>query len=135
VRCATASLHPCGSIKSSGATALPVHSCNMGIRLVSSPKEPSACVLTTHFMTSQSLVTLKWLGLQAGSNVPGNVVAVTHLLSHPAFNINNPNKCVRCWVARHSQMLQTNPRADLDNCIAAATAPQQLAALIMQSST
>lgn len=86
-------------------------------------------------MTSQPLVTLKWLGLQAGSNVPGNVAAVTHLLSHPAFNINNPNKCVRCWGARHSQMPQTNLRADLDNCIAVATAPRQFAALNMQSST
>jgi aminopeptidase N len=41
----------------------------------------------------EGLVTLKWLGLQAGSNVPGNVSAVTDLLSHPAFNINNPNNC------------------------------------------
>ncbi len=38
---------------------------------------------------------LKWLALQAGSNVPDNVKHVTSLLDHPAFNINNPNKCAR----------------------------------------
>ena len=43
----------------------------------------------------QSLVVLKWLGLQAGSNVPGNVTAVTKLMDHTAFNINNPNKCAQ----------------------------------------
>ena len=45
--------------------------------------------------TMQSLVVLKWLGLQAGSNVSGNVTAVTELMDHAAFNINNPNKCAR----------------------------------------
>lgn len=41
----------------------------------------------------EPLVILKWLALQAGSNVPGNVAAVKRLMSHPAFNINNPNNC------------------------------------------
>ncbi len=31
--------------------------------------------------------------LQASSNVPGNVAHVKALMSHPAFNINNPNSC------------------------------------------
>lgn len=39
------------------------------------------------------LVVLKWLGLQAMSNAPGNVELVKHLVDHPAFNINNPNNC------------------------------------------
>jgi Domain of unknown function (DUF3458_C) ARM repeats len=51
-------------------------------------------VLTMHRAPLQSLVVLKWLGLQAGSNVPGNVTAITALQDHPAFNINNPNKYV-----------------------------------------
>lgn len=45
-----------------------------------------------YYALLQGLVVLKWLGLQAGSNVAGNVDAVTALLDHPAFNINNPNK-------------------------------------------
>lgn len=36
---------------------------------------------------------LPFAALQAGSNVPGNVAAVKRLMSHPAFNINNPNNC------------------------------------------
>ena len=39
------------------------------------------------------LVVLKWLGLQAMSNAPGNVQLVKSLVDHPAFNINNPNNC------------------------------------------
>lgn len=34
----------------------------------------------------------KWLGLQAMSDVPGNVENVRGLLDHPAFDIRNPNK-------------------------------------------
>jgi Domain of unknown function (DUF3458_C) ARM repeats len=52
----------------------------------------------------QSLVVLKWLGLQAGSNVPDNVTAVTALLDHPAFNINNPNKCAH-WLTCSASLL------------------------------
>lgn len=37
------------------------------------------------------LVTLKWLALQASSNIPNNLTAVNKLLSHEAFNITNPN--------------------------------------------
>ena len=36
---------------------------------------------------------LKWLGLQAMSNAPGNLDLVKTLVDHPAFNINNPNNC------------------------------------------
>merc|ERR1711907_439301 len=37
-------------------------------------------------------VILKWLGLQAGSNIEGNLKVMKELLDHPAFDIKNPNK-------------------------------------------
>lgn len=40
-----------------------------------------------------SLVILKWLGIQTGSNITGNLKNVQQLLEHPAVNINNPNTC------------------------------------------
>ncbi|MCO5612435.1 hypothetical protein L7F22_066702 [Adiantum nelumboides] len=39
-----------------------------------------------------SLVTNKWLALQAMSDIPGNVKNVEALLDHPAFDMKNPNK-------------------------------------------
>ncbi|EFJ47753.1 hypothetical protein VOLCADRAFT_81369 [Volvox carteri f. nagariensis] len=42
---------------------------------------------------NEPLVLLKWLGLQATSNAPGNVGLVKTLVEHPAFNITNPNNC------------------------------------------
>lgn len=39
----------------------------------------------------------KWLGLQAMSDVPGNVENVRGLLDHPAFDIRNPNKVCSCF--------------------------------------
>lgn len=39
-----------------------------------------------------ALVMNKWLGLQAMSDLPGNVARVRELLEHPAFDIKNPNK-------------------------------------------
>ncbi|KAL6749281.1 hypothetical protein V8C86DRAFT_2851835 [Haematococcus lacustris] len=41
----------------------------------------------------EPLVILKWLGLQAMSNAPGNVSLAKQLVDHPAFNIGNPNNC------------------------------------------
>ncbi|GLI71085.1 hypothetical protein VaNZ11_016002 [Volvox africanus] len=41
----------------------------------------------------EPLVLLKWLGLQATSNAPGNVALIKKLVDHPAFNITNPNNC------------------------------------------
>uniref|UniRef100_A0A7N0U133 Aminopeptidase N n=1 Tax=Kalanchoe fedtschenkoi TaxID=63787 RepID=A0A7N0U133_KALFE len=38
------------------------------------------------------LVVTKWFALQAASDIPGNVENVRKLLSHPAFDIRNPNK-------------------------------------------
>jgi aminopeptidase N len=34
----------------------------------------------------------KWFALQAMSDVPGNVENVRNLLSHPAYDLRNPNK-------------------------------------------
>ncbi|KAH7440983.1 hypothetical protein KP509_03G019600 [Ceratopteris richardii] len=39
-----------------------------------------------------SLVTNKWLALQAMSDIPGNVKNVEALMDHPSFDIKNPNK-------------------------------------------
>uniref|UniRef100_A0A804IBX8 Peptidase M1 family protein n=1 Tax=Musa acuminata subsp. malaccensis TaxID=214687 RepID=A0A804IBX8_MUSAM len=38
------------------------------------------------------LVVNKWFALQAMSDIPGNVINVQKLLSHPAFDLRNPNK-------------------------------------------
>lgn len=38
-----------------------------------------------------SLVTLKWLSLQAVSDIPGNLDTIQSLMEHPAFVITNPN--------------------------------------------
>jgi hypothetical protein len=38
-------------------------------------------------------------GSQAGSNTPGNLAAVRELVSHPAFNITNPNNCYSLFLA------------------------------------
>ncbi|KAI3855575.1 hypothetical protein MKX03_006613 [Papaver bracteatum] len=38
------------------------------------------------------LVVNKWFGLQAISDIPGNVENVWNLLKHPAFDLRNPNK-------------------------------------------
>lgn len=37
-------------------------------------------------------VVAKWFSLQAISDIPGNVENVRKLLSHPAFDLRNPNK-------------------------------------------
>ncbi|OEL14934.1 Puromycin-sensitive aminopeptidase [Dichanthelium oligosanthes] len=41
---------------------------------------------------NEYLVVSKWFALQATSDIPGNVVNVEKLLSHPAFDMRNPNK-------------------------------------------
>mmetsp|Transcript_1848 Transcript_1848/g.4161 ORF Transcript_1848/g.4161 Transcript_1848/m.4161 type:complete len:1006 (+) Transcript_1848:70-3087(+) len=42
--------------------------------------------------SNEPLVLLKWLALQAESNIPGNLDVVKELMEHPAFDIKNPNK-------------------------------------------
>lgn len=41
---------------------------------------------------NEYLVVNKWFALQAVSDIPGNVENVRKLLSHPAFDLHNPNK-------------------------------------------
>uniref|UniRef100_A0A7N0U436 Peptidase M1 alanyl aminopeptidase C-terminal domain-containing protein n=1 Tax=Kalanchoe fedtschenkoi TaxID=63787 RepID=A0A7N0U436_KALFE len=38
------------------------------------------------------LVVTKWFALQAACDIPGNVENIRKLLSHPAFDMRNPNK-------------------------------------------
>jgi aminopeptidase N len=41
---------------------------------------------------NEPLVVDKWLGVQAGSRLPGTVETVRQLTHHPAFDLKNPNK-------------------------------------------
>ncbi|EIE24754.1 aminopeptidase N, partial [Coccomyxa subellipsoidea C-169] len=45
------------------------------------------------------LVMLKWIALQAGSNLEGNLKNVEKLVTHPAFSITNPNACYSLFLA------------------------------------
>lgn len=42
---------------------------------------------------NDELVLLKWLGLNASTNLSGNSAEVDKLIAHPAFDIKNPNCC------------------------------------------
>uniref|UniRef100_A0A7S3VSY4 Aminopeptidase N n=2 Tax=Dunaliella tertiolecta TaxID=3047 RepID=A0A7S3VSY4_DUNTE len=69
--------------------------------LVEVPCEARNTALSEFFekWKSEPLVILKWLGLQAMSNAPGNLALVRSLVDHPAFNINNPNNCYSLFLA------------------------------------
>ena len=47
------------------------------------------------------LVLDKWMGLQAGSPLPGTVAKVRALMQHPAFDMKNPNR-VRALIGAFS---------------------------------
>ena len=47
----------------------------------------------------EELVVLKWLTMQAMSNVPGNLANVRALVDHPKFKITNPNSCYSLLLA------------------------------------
>ena len=47
----------------------------------------------------EPLAMLKWLAIQAGSDVPSNLAAVKDLASHPAFSVTNPNCCYSLYLA------------------------------------
>ncbi|KAM7494279.1 hypothetical protein LguiB_028888 [Lonicera macranthoides] len=49
------------------------------------------------------LVVNKWFALQAMSDIPGNVENVRKLLSHPAFDLRNPNKVASRMVSAFSR--------------------------------
>ena len=57
------------------------------------------------------LVMDKWLGLQAGADLPDTVERVVALLEHPVFDIKNPNKA-RSLIRSFSENLAHFHRAD-----------------------
>ncbi|KXZ50521.1 hypothetical protein GPECTOR_16g696 [Gonium pectorale] len=57
------------------------------------PERDSALAAFYDKFRNEPLVLLKWLGLQATSNAPGNLALVRSLVDHPAFNVTNPNSC------------------------------------------
>ncbi|KAK8935102.1 hypothetical protein KSP39_PZI013278 [Platanthera zijinensis] len=62
--------------------------------IAQSPGQTRDDVLTDFYKkwSHDYLVVNKWFALQAMSDIPGNVVNVQNLLSHPAFDLRNPNK-------------------------------------------
>ena len=75
-----------------GLALLP-HYCYSALVELKGPERQQALDAFYSRWQSEPLVVLKWLGLQAMSNTPGNVALVKSLVDHPAFNINNPNNC------------------------------------------
>ncbi|MCL7047067.1 hypothetical protein MKW94_024545 [Papaver nudicaule] len=69
--------------------------------LVQNPGETRDEVLADFYSKWEHdfLVVNKWFGLQAMSDIPGNVENVRKLLQHPAFDLRNPNK-VRSLIGR-----------------------------------
>jgi aminopeptidase N len=66
-----------------------------GLATLSRIDSPRTTAAFTHFhdrFKSDPLVLDKWMGLQAGSPLPGTVARVKSLMSHPAFDIRNPNR-------------------------------------------
>ena len=57
-----------------------------------SPERAAALAAFAEQWKDDPLVMNKWFGLQAASDAPGNVAVVRSLLSHPLFDIRNPNK-------------------------------------------
>jgi len=52
----------------------------------------------------EPLVVDKWLAVQAGSRLPGTLAEVQKLLTHPAFDLHNPNKVyalIRSFCSNH----------------------------------
>ena len=56
------------------------------------PERTTALTLFYDQWQTDGLIMNKWLGLQASSSLPGNVENVKQLMTHPAFDIKNPNK-------------------------------------------
>src|SRR5688500_18755550 len=55
---------------------------------------------------NEPLVVDKWLAVQAGSRLPGTLVRVHELLTHPAFDLKVPNKVyalIRSFAANHAR--------------------------------
>jgi aminopeptidase N len=66
-----------------------------GLAALSRIDSPRATTAFTHFhdrFKSDPLVLDKWMGLQAGSPLPGTAARVKSLMEHPAFDMRNPNR-------------------------------------------
>jgi aminopeptidase N len=75
-----------------------------GLAALSRMVSPRADAAFAHFhdrFAKDPLVLDKWMGLQAGSSRPDTVERVRALMSHPAFDIKNPNR-VRALVGAFS---------------------------------
>lgn len=60
---------------------------------ISGPERDQALQEFSKLYQDQPLIMLKWLGIQAMSNAPGNLLLVRSLLEHPSFVITTPNCC------------------------------------------
>ena len=66
-----------------------------GLAALSRMNSPLRDTAFAHFydrFRGDPLVLDKWLGLQAGSPLPGTVAGVRALMKHPAFDMKNPNR-------------------------------------------
>jgi aminopeptidase N len=63
-------------------------------------REPAFAHFYERF-ASDPLVLDKWMGLQAGSSLPGTIAQVRALMKHPAFDVKNPNR-VRALIGAFS---------------------------------
>ncbi|HSC61098.1 MAG TPA: aminopeptidase N [Rhizomicrobium sp.] len=68
---------------------------------MASPKRQAAFDHFHDRFKANPLVLDKWMGLQAGSSLPGTVAQVRALMKHPAFDMRNPNR-VRALVGAFS---------------------------------
>lgn len=82
--------------------------------LVDVPCEERERALSEFFAKyeKEPLVILKWLSLQAFSNIQGNTDKVKALMSHPAFHITNPNNCYSLFIGYSSGSVSNFHKAD-----------------------
>jgi aminopeptidase N len=75
-----------------------------GLAALTRMESPKRTAAFAHFhdrFKNDPLVLDKWMGLQAGSCLPGTADAVKSLMNHPAFSMKNPNR-VRALVGAFS---------------------------------
>ena len=75
-----------------------------GLAALTRMETPLRDAAFTHFhdrFRNDPLVLDKWMGLQAGSSLPETVDAVRALMTHPAFDLKNPNR-VRALIGAFS---------------------------------
>jgi aminopeptidase N len=62
------------------------------LNLMNVPEREEALAAFYERFKDDHLVVNKWLSVQASCPLPGTLVTVRHLLSHPSFDLKNPNK-------------------------------------------